>query len=42
MKIITVVILIGLGYGFVRFLLGLIKELVLFAIEAWRDVEAGQ
>jgi len=42
MKIPTAVILIGFGYGFMRFLLGLIKELVLFAVEAWRDVETGQ
>ena len=42
MKIFTVLILICLTYGLVRFMRGLIKELAMFAVEAWRDVETGQ
>lgn len=42
MKLIAALILISLIYGLVRFMIGLIKELAEFAIEAWRDVEAGQ
>ncbi len=40
MKTLSVIILIGLGYGFVRFMHGVIKELALFVVEAWRDVES--
>ena len=42
MKIFAVLILICLTYGLVRFMRGLIKELAMFAVEAWRDVEIGQ
>lgn len=42
MKIFTILLLICLAYGLVRFMYGLIKELAMFAVEAWRDVEIGQ
>ncbi len=42
MKILAVLILAGFGYGFVRFMLVLIKELASFFFEAWHDVETGQ
>ncbi len=42
MQILAVLILAGLFYGLARFMLGLIKELALFAVEAWRDVETRQ
>ncbi len=42
MGVFTAVILIGLAYGLVRLLQVVIKELALFAIEAWRDGETEQ
>jgi Na+/H+ antiporter NhaA len=42
MKLFAILILAGIGYGLVLFLRGLIKELALFAVEAWRDVEIRQ
>lgn len=42
MKIIAVLLLAVLGYGLGRILLEIAKELALFAVEAWRDVEIRQ
>ncbi|MDT4288534.1 hypothetical protein RO575_03105 [Methylomonas sp. MO1] len=42
MKILAVLILAGLTYGLALFILGIIKELAEFAVEAWRDVEIGR
>lgn len=39
MKILTAILSIGLLYGFARLIKALFRELALFAIEAWRDVE---
>ena len=39
MKIFAVLVLVGFGYGLVRLMCGLIKELAQFAVEAWHDVE---
>ncbi|MCQ8119744.1 hypothetical protein [Methylomonas rosea] len=39
MKILAVLIFAGIAYGFALFLIGIIKELAQFAVEAWRDVE---
>ncbi|MDT4330315.1 hypothetical protein ACQE3E_02040 [Methylomonas sp. MED-D] len=42
MKILAILVLAGLGYGAVRFILTVVKELALFAVEAWRDIEVEQ
>lgn len=42
MKLLAVLILVGFTYGLALFLRGFIKELALFAVEAWRDVELRQ
>lgn len=39
MQLLTLLILIGLVYGFVRFMRGFIKELAEFAAEAWHQGE---
>jgi hypothetical protein len=39
MKIFAVLILAGFVYGFVRIMVVVIKELALFVIEAWRDIQ---
>lgn len=40
MKALTIVLLIGLLYGFVRFMIGLISELAEIAAEAWHSGES--
>lgn len=40
--LVTVLILAGVLYGLARFLHGLVTELALFAVEAWRDIEIRQ
>lgn len=42
MKIITIVMLVGLAYGFVRFIHGLINELAEIIGEAWHSGETEQ
>ncbi|WAR44401.1 hypothetical protein [Methylomonas rapida] len=42
MKIVTVLIVVGLGYGFVRLITGVIKELAEIAAEAWHSGETGR
>ncbi|WP_269059622.1 hypothetical protein [Methylomonas sp. LL1] len=39
MKILTIMVLAVLAYGFVRFMIGFIKELAEFAAEAWHSGE---
>ncbi|WP_269454677.1 hypothetical protein [Methylomonas methanica] len=42
MKILAVLIFAAIAYGFALFLLGILKELAQFAVEAWRDIEIGR
>ncbi|MCQ8129510.1 hypothetical protein [Methylomonas rivi] len=42
MKFLTILVLAGLAYGGVRFLLGLVKELAEIASEAWHSGETEQ